>query len=135
MKIMKQITVILALLIASSGVVAQETKDVDDSSFFTLVETMPEYKGGESALLSWIGKNVEYPKKAKKKRIEGVVYVSYIVDVDGKVVDVRVVRGVHKLLNKAAVKCIKKLSGYTPGRQKGKPVKVQFTIPIRFKMT
>ena len=107
-------------------------KKEKEADFYTIVETMPIYPGGDKALLDFVAETVSYPKKAKDANITGVVYVSYIVNKKGKTIKVRVVRGAHPLLDKAGLKCIKKLKGYKPGTQKGKPVNVQFTIPIRF---
>lgn len=105
------------------------------NTVYTIVETMPIYPGGDGELLKFVSENVEYPAKAKDANVTGVVYVGYVVNKKGKVTKVKVVRGAHKLLNKAAVKCVKKIKGYKPGTQKGKPVNVRFTIPIRFKLT
>lgn len=102
--------------------------------FFTLIEKMPVYPGGEDALLAYISSQMRYPQQARKRKIEGVVYISYVVEVDGSVGDVKVVKGVHELLDAEGVRVISTLSGYEPGFQKGKPVRVQFTIPLRFKL-
>jgi len=131
---MKQTIFCLALILSPYFLKAQDSK-TNSNTVFTIVETMPVYPGGDNALLEFVSKNVTYPKKAKDAGITGVVYVSYVVNKKGKVTKVKVVRGANKLLNKAALKCIKKVKGYKPGTQKGKPVNVQFTIPIRFKLT
>jgi len=103
-----------------------------EPDFFTIVEDMPSFPGGDAALLKYIAENVKYPPIAKENGITGVVYVSYIVDRDGSVKDVKVVRGADPFLDKEAVRVVKTLKGYKPGKQRGKPVPVQFTIPIRF---
>jgi protein TonB len=103
-----------------------------EPDFFTIVEDMPSFPGGDAALLKYIAEHVEYPQIAKENGITGVVYVSYIVDKDGSIKDVKVVRGADPFLDKEAVRVVKTLKGYKPGKQRGKPVPVQFTIPIRF---
>lgn len=103
-----------------------------EPDFFTIVEDMPSFPGGDGALLKYIAENVKYPPIAKENGITGVVYVSYVVDRDGSVKDVKVVRGADPFLDKEAVRVVKTLKGYKPGKQRGKPVPVQFTIPIRF---
>jgi len=103
-----------------------------EPDFFTIVEDMPSFPGGDAALLKFIAENVKYPPIAKENGITGVVYVSYIVDRDGSVKEVKVVRGADPFLDKEAVRVVKTLKGYKPGKQRGKPVPVQFTIPIRF---
>ncbi|MFM1876729.1 MAG: hypothetical protein RL266_2466 [Bacteroidota bacterium] len=110
-------------------IVEEESNEPD---FFTIVEDMPAFPGGDAALLKYIAENVEYPAIAKENGITGVVYVSYIVDKDGSIKDVKVVRGADPFLDKEAVRVVKTLKGYKPGKQRGKPVPVQFTIPIRF---
>ncbi|MCF8277136.1 MAG: energy transducer TonB [Flavobacteriales bacterium] len=121
---------------ADQETVIEEVEPVEEESnepdFFTIVEDMPSFPGGDAALLKFIAEHVEYPPIAKENGITGVVYVSYIVDKDGSVKDVKVVRGADPFLDKEAVRVVKTLKGYKPGKQRGKPVPVQFTIPIRF---
>ena len=107
-------------------------EESNEPDFFTVVEDMPAYPGGDAALLKFIAQNVEYPPIAKENGITGVVYVSYIVDRDGAIKEVKVVRGADPFLDKEAIRVVKTLKGYKPGKQRGKPVPVQFTIPIRF---
>ena len=109
-----------------------EEEEEAGPDFFTIVEDMPNYPGGDAALLGYINKSVEYPPIAKENGITGVVYVSYIVDKTGNVTDVKVVRGADPFLDKEAVRVVKTIKGYKPGKQRGKPVPVQFTIPIRY---
>ena len=116
-------------IIEEVEVVEEESNEPD---FFTIVEDMPSFPGGDAALLKYIGENVEYPPIAKENGITGVVYVSYIVDKDGSVKGVKVVLGADPFLDKKAARVVRGLKGYKPGKQRGKPVPVQFTIPIRF---
>ncbi len=106
-----------------------------DSSFFTIIEKMPEYPGGDRALLQFIGEVLIYPDEAIAQGIQGVVYVNYVVRADGTIGNIKVERGAHPLLDTEAVRVVNLIRGYTPGRQKGKNVPVQFTIPIRFVLT
>ncbi len=107
-------------------------EEPQEPDFFTIVEDMPAFPGGDGALLKFIAENVVYPPIAKENGITGVVYVSYVVDKDGSIKDAKVVRGADPFLDKEAVRVVKMLKGYKPGKQRGKPVPVQFTIPIRF---
>lgn len=107
----------------------------NDNDVLTIVEKMPEYPGGNAALGQFIGANMKYPAEAQANNIEGVVYVKFIVNTDGSVSGVKVARGVHPDLDAEAVRVVKLLSGYKPGTQRGKPVRVQYTIPLRFKLT
>jgi protein TonB len=109
-----------------------EIEEEDDEEFFMVVENMPECPGGDLGLMKYIQKNVKYPAIAKEYNITGKVYVSFIVDKKGSVTNVKVVRGVDKNLDAEAVRVVKSLPKYKPGKQRGKPVRVMFTIPINF---
>lgn len=102
-----------------------------EPEFYTIVEEMPKYPGGDAALLKYIAENIKYPPIAREDGIPSIIYLSYIVDVDGQVRDVRVVRGGNELINEDVIRLIRSISGYEPGRQRGKAVPVQFTIPLR----
>tara|TARA_B100000900_G_scaffold245696_1_gene208938 strand:- start:26115 stop:26768 length:654 start_codon:yes stop_codon:yes gene_type:complete len=109
-----------------------EIEEEDDDEFFMVVENMPEFPGGDLGLMKYIQKNVKYPPIAKEYNITGKVYVQFIVDKSGIVTNVKVVRGVDKNLDAEAVRVVKSLPKYKPGKQRGKPVRVMFTIPINF---
>lgn len=111
---------------------APEADVVEEIETFLKVEKMPEYPGGDYALLKFIAENVEYPQIAKENGISGTVYVTYVVDQQGNVVEVELTRGVDRFLDKEALRVIEKLKGYKAGEQRGKPVRVMFTVPIRF---
>ena len=111
---------------------AIEIIEDDDDEFFMVVENMPEFPGGDLGLMKYIQKNVKYPPIAKEYNITGKVYVSFIVDKSGKVTNVQIVRGVDKNLDAEAVRVVKSLPKYKPGKQRGKSVRVMFTIPINF---
>tara|TARA_B100000475_G_scaffold195218_1_gene171520 strand:+ start:263 stop:913 length:651 start_codon:yes stop_codon:yes gene_type:complete len=104
----------------------------DDDEFFMVVENMPEFPGGDLGLMKFIQKNVRYPAIAKEYNITGKVYVSFIVDKKGNVTNVKIVRGVDKNLDAEAVRVVSSLPKYKPGKQRGKAVRVMFTIPINF---
>lgn len=109
-----------------------EIEEEDDEEFFMVVENMPEFPGGDLGLMKYIQKNVKYPAIAKEYNITGKVYVSFIVDKKGSVTNVKIVRGVDKNLDAEAVRVVKSLPKYKPGKQRGKSVRVMFTIPINF---
>jgi protein TonB len=104
----------------------EESKDVEDE-IFVAVEESPELIGGMAALRE----DVEYPRFARKAGVEGRVIVQFVVGKDGSVQDPTVIRGVHDLLDKAAVKAVKKQK-FTPGKQRGRPVRVQMSLPVTF---
>jgi len=107
-------------------------EEEDDDDFHTIVENMPEFPGGDLALMKYLQRNIRYPSVAKEYNITGKVYVNYIVDKKGYVTNVKIVRGVDKSLDAEALRVVKSLPKYKPGKQRGKPVRVQFTIPINF---
>lgn len=109
---------------------AQDNKSKDGVYFEA--EQMPEYPGGMEALKSDIMNGVKYPVEAKTKGIKGKVYVSFIVDEQGIVSDAKIVRGVDTQLDKEALRVINDLKTWKPGKDKGKVVKVSYTIPIQF---
>ena len=109
-----------------------EIEEESDDEFFMVVENMPEFPGGDLGLMKYIQKNVKYPPIAKEYNITGKVYVSFIVDKSGSVTNVKIVRGVDKNLDAEALRVVKSLPKYKPGKQRGKPVRVMFTIPINF---
>ncbi len=96
------------------------------------VEQMPEYPGGNGAILQSLAQNVKYPKEALRYRIQGKVYVKFVVDETGHVVDPVVLRGIGSGCDAAAVRAVQGLARFTPGRQNGVPVKVYYNVPIAF---
>lgn len=103
-----------------------------DEPFFQ-VEIMPSFKGGDiSKFREWVGKRTSYPQAAVDKKIRGTVFLTFIVEKDGSVSNVTVVKGVDPLLDVEAVKAISESPKWTPGLQRGQPVRVRFSIPLNF---
>jgi TonB family protein len=132
---MKSIAFVLTLGLCLVGVLpsaqAQEKKS-DEAATFNIVEEMPEFPGGEKALVEFMVKNIKYPAQAQKDSIQGKVYVNFVVDTAGKVVETKVLRGVHPLLDKEAVRVVELMPAWKPGKQKGVPVRVFYTLPVMF---
>lgn len=101
---------------------------------FDVVEVMPQFPGGQIAMLQYLMKNIKYPEQAVKEGIQGRVTVRFIVEKDGSISDVKPVLSVHPLLNKEAVRVVKSMPKWTPGKQNGKPVRVRFNLPVMFKL-
>jgi len=108
----------------------------EDETFF-VAEEMPTFNGKEASLgmREFVTNQLKYPEEAFKKGIQGTVYVQFIVEKDGSVSNVKVLRGVSPELNKEAVRVTSLAQGWTPGKQKGKPVRVSFTFPIKFMLS
>ena len=105
---------------------------VDFEPDFQTSTAMPFMQEGEDALMQFIGANVEYPKAARKKGIEGKVYTTFVVDRSGRITDARLLRGVSDELDAEALRVVNLMPPWTPGFQSGFPVKVQFNLPINF---
>ena len=116
--------------ISSSDMLVQE-----DNVVFQVVETMPVFVGGDQALMNFLSSNIIYPEAAKKNNIQGRVIVQFEVDIDGSIKNVEVVRSVSPELDAEAIRVIKKMPKWIPGKQRGKPVKVKYTLPVNFKLS
>ena len=106
----------------------------DNDSIYQIVEQMPQFPGGESALMEYVSKNVVYPEEAKEKEIQGRVFIGFVVEKDGSIGEVKVLRGIGGGCDEEAVRVIKGMPKWKPGLQKGKPVRVSYQIPIYFKL-
>ncbi|MBP7463130.1 MAG: energy transducer TonB [Bacteroidales bacterium] len=112
----------------------EEVEEVEPISF-AVVEEKPTYPGGEGELLRFIAENTKYPEIAKENGIQGRVFVQFVIAADGSVVKVTLARGVDQYLDTEALRVVKMLPKWTPGKQRGKPVPVTYVIPINFKLS
>ncbi len=101
---------------------------------FTVVEQMPQFPGGEQALMKYLQSHINYPPMAAENNVQGKVVVQFVVDKTGRVGEVKVVRSVDKDLDREAARVCKSLPKFTPGRQNGHPVSVWYTLPVFFKL-
>lgn len=101
---------------------------------FTVVENMPQYPGGEEARMNYMIKNVKYPKEAKEKGIQGTVYATFIVEKDGSINNVKIIKGIDTRCDEEAFRVVSEMPKWKPGTQNGKAVRVKFTMPISFKL-
>jgi len=98
------------------------------------VEEMPRFPGGEAGLRNYISENISYPREARSWGIQGKVFVNFVINTEGRVERVKIVRGVHPLLDEEAMRVVSRMPGWKPGMQKGKAVNVSYTVPITFSM-
>jgi protein TonB len=105
---------------------------IDEAEIFTVVESMPEFPGGESALYKYLGKNIVYPTMAQESGVQGRVYVTFVVEINGNITDIKVVRGIGGGCDEEAIRVVKAMPSWNPGRQRGQPVRVQYILPVRF---
>ena len=101
---------------------------------FKIVEQMPQYPGGDDAMMKFIQKNIKYPDLERESDIQGRVVLGFIVNVDGSLSDITVRKSVSHGLDKEAIRVVKLMPNFIPGRQQGKAVRVQYMLPIMFKL-
>ena len=107
----------------------------DGELFGCIVETMPAFRGGEQKLFEFLGNNMVYPKEAKEAGIEGQVFVEFYIERDGTVCDAKVLRGIGYGCDEEALRVIGLMPKWYPGKQRGKAVRVRYTLPINFKLS
>ena len=112
----------------------EEVKAEVTQKIFDVVEQQPSFPGGQGALLSWLNSNIHYPPVAEENGIQGKVVVSFVVEPDGSISNVAVVRGVDQSLDKEAVRVVKSMPKWNPGKQNGQAVRVKYNLPVTFKL-
>lgn len=108
--------------------------EVVEQEIFTVVEDQPSFPGGEAARMQYLQKNIEYPQMARESGIEGTVFVTFVVETDGTVTQVRILRGIGGGCDEEALRVVRNMPKWNPGKQRGRSVRVQFNMPIRFKL-
>ncbi|MCC8154827.1 MAG: energy transducer TonB, partial [Tannerellaceae bacterium] len=111
-----------------------EEEEESSTHIFTVVEEMPEFPGGDSEMLKFISRSIKYPVIAQENGIQGRVVCTFTVNQDGSVVDAEVVRGFDPSLDKEALRVIGTMPKWKPGKQRGKAVRVRYTLPIVFRL-
>ena len=107
---------------------------VANEEVYEVAEQMPDYPGGRKALLNYIEDSIIYPTAAKERGEKGRVVVRFVIKKDSTIGDVEILRGVSPELDKEAIRVIKSITGFIPGKQNGKPVNVWYTLPVSFKL-
>lgn len=111
-----------------------ETQKLADNKIYDVVEEMPQFPGGPSAMFEYLSKSIHYPKEAEEKVIQGRVIVNFVVEPDGSISNVKVSKSVDPLLNKEAVRVVESMPHWIPGKQNGNAVRVKYTAPVTFKL-
>jgi TonB family protein len=114
-------------------VVTQEKPKKEDP-VFTVVENPPSYPGGQDAMSKYLVENIKYPEEARTKGIQGTVFVTFVIEKDGTVSTVKILRGIGSGCDEEAQRVVSGMPKWIPGKQKGDPVRVQFNLPINFKL-
>ena len=107
----------------------------EDSEIFQVVEEQPMFPGGMGELMKYLQKEIKYPKEAQEQGVQGRVIVQFVVNKDGSITEAKVVKSVHPLLDAEALRVMGTMPNWTPGKQKGKPVRVRFTLPVTFRLS
>ena len=132
-RLLTVMSVLAILLMVNTNAMAQNKKKANDK-VLEKAEVMPEYPGGDQAMMDFVAKNVQYPQEARDNEISGRVLVSFIVEKDGSIADVKVVKGIGGGCDEEAVRVVKAMPKWKPGKDKGKPVRVSYMMPFTFKL-
>ena len=127
---MKKILIMLAAVLISTAAMSQT-----DDKVYDVVEEMPSYPGGMSALMQYLSSNIKYPVEAEKNGIQGRVICTFVIEKDGSITDVKVAKSVHPLLDKEAMRVVSSMPKWIPGKQNGASVRAKFTLPITFRLS
>ena len=111
-----------------------EEEEVEEQQIFQVVEEMPEFPGGMGECMKWLGKNMKYPTISQENGVQGRVIVQFVVNRDGSIVDAVVARGVDPYLDKEALRVVGLMPKWKPGKQRGKEVRVKYTLPVMFRL-
>ncbi len=110
----------------------EQEERIKEPEIFTNPQIMPEFPGGLSAMMHYFATHINYPEEAKEANIQGVVYVNFVVEPDGSISHVKVLRGIGGGCDEESVRVVKNMPHWKPGIQAGRPVSVSFTIPVKF---
>ena len=111
-----------------------EEEEVEEEQIFQIVEEAASFPGGIGECMKWLGKNIKYPTISQENGVQGRVIVQFVVNRDGTIVDAKVVRGVDPYLDKEALRVVNQMPKWSPGKQRGKAVRCQFTLPVQFRL-
>ena len=126
----KLILLVVVALFCSTSVMAQT--EVEDDAIFVVAENAPEFPGGSDSLYAYIARNIKYPEAAKKEKIEGRVFVTFVIEKDGQVSSAKILRDIGGGCGEEAIRVVKNMPKWKPGTQRGKPVRFQFNLPVSF---
>ena len=122
------------VLKAKEEIAQPEPPKEEETKVFDVVEVMPSFPGGQGALFEWLSKNIKYPVVAEENGVQGRVIVTFVVERNGSITDVQVVKSVDPSLDKEAVRVVKAMPHWIPGKQNGSAVRVKFTVPVTFRL-
>lgn len=112
----------------------EEEEEISEEPIFVIVESMPTFPGGMKKLMAYLHNNIKYPTQAKEVGIQGKVFVSFVIETDGSVTDVILLRGIGGGCDEEAIRVISNMPNWIPGKQRNIPVRVRFTLPVSFRL-
>jgi protein TonB len=122
-------------VLKAKEVIAQpEPPKEEETKVFDVVEQMPSFPGGPAALMQYLSSNIKYPVVAEENGVQGRVVCTFVVEKDGSITDVRVIKSVDPSLDKEAVRVVKGMPKWIPGKQNGSAVRVKYTVPVTFRL-
>ena len=121
-------------VLKAKEVVVDEKPKEEETKVFDVVEQMPKFPGGDNALFEYLSKNIKYPVVAEENGIQGRVIVTFVVERDGSITDVKVAKSVDPSLDKEAMRVVKSMPHWIPGKQNGSAVRVKYTLPVTFRL-
>lgn len=131
---MKKITYTILIIVGVITTSYSQNTNSTEQNPFVLVEQMPEFPGGDNALLAYLQKNIKYPAKALKNNIQGTVIINFIVNADGSIRQAKVTRGIGGNCDEEALRVVNKMPKWKPGKQGGETVPVYYDVPVTFKI-
>ena len=126
----KLILLVVVALFCCTSVMAQT--EVEDDAIFVVAENAPEFPGGSDSLYAYIARNIKYPEAAKKEKIEGRVFVTFVIEKDGRVSNAKILRDIGGGCGEEAIRVVKNMPKWKPGTQRDNPVRFQFNLPVSF---
>lgn len=110
----------------------EEEEDIGEAEIFTVVESMPEFPGGMGELMKYLGTSIKYPPLAKESGIQGRVFINFVVEPNGEISNVKILRGIGGGCDEEAVRVVENMPRWKPGKQRGKAVRVSYNLPVKF---
>jgi TonB family protein len=126
---------VVSVVVNAKNPQQEATEDAEMPKVFDVVENMPEFPGGMTAMMQFLAENVCYPEAAEKSGTQGRVIATFIVEKDGSITNIKIVKSVSKELDAEAKRVIEAMPNWKPGKQNGEPVRVKYTIPITFRLS
>lgn len=131
---MKRIVFSILAIMATLSINAQSKATHVEEKVYDVVEEMPQFPGGPSALFEYLSNNLQYPVVAEENGVQGRVIVTFIVEKDGSISNAKVVKVVDPSLDKEAIRLVESMPNWIPGKQNGEPVRVKYTVPVTFRL-